>query len=225
LIPSTGARIHNDLVVSQLYFNGNGSQALPAPFKSETDKGDLLQKASASASPIGRIGVGSMAIKPDNFTSTHTITITRREKNSEGVEIDAPVENEFEFTPVLKDVPAGLWGDSLTPKLNGTAFVKQALSGFEIRPKEQPKPGETKAIDRTKLQFEEPEKISNAYGWEKIAAFRPGPAGAKIGDTITKDSTASARTQLLTALGVSAEIDLSDTVAASFLVAPQIEAN
>jgi hypothetical protein len=40
--------------------------------------------------------------------------------------------------PLLKKVPVALWGESLTPSLNGNQFIENTLSGLEIKPKKQP---------------------------------------------------------------------------------------
>ncbi len=218
-IPFTNAHIHNDLSVSQLYFEMRDSQKILIPFKSETDEGELVQQTSATADSIGRAGIGSMDVVPDNLTSKQTITIKREGKN---------VETDFEFIPILKNVPAALWGQSLTPDLNGQAFIRQALSGFEIRPKVRSNPGETLAIDRRKLQYADPEMIADAYDWEILNAFTSVSTDEtqrrqSIGNSIVSDSTSGVRGQLLQALGVSAEIDLSDEVADAFLITPQIE--
>jgi hypothetical protein len=181
------------------------------------------------------IGIGPMAVATDDFISTHIITITR--KDSEGEKKDRSVEADFEFTPVLKNVPAGLWGSSFAPALNGQALVEQALTGFEIKPKRPPTSGETRDIDRRLLQYSDPILIDDAFNFKPFKAFTAEPYGdaqsgesideqkrTRIKNSFVRKETIDARNRLLQALGFSAkEIDLSETIADAFLIAPAIE--
>ena len=79
-----------------------------------------------------KFGIGSMDVKFNELTSTITITITKDGNH---------VEEDFAYIPILKKAPTGLWGESLTPDLNGKQFIENTLSGFEIKPKKQHQPG------------------------------------------------------------------------------------
>jgi hypothetical protein len=169
---------------------------------------------------IGQIGVGSMEVAPDNFVSTLTITIKRNNNDA---------ESDFAFVPVKKNVPAGLWGKSLTPDLNGQSFIREALTGFEIIPNEPTKPAITADIDRGYLQYSNPKPISGAYSLAHVCGFTPLPWNdekrkQKIKESIVNKATIDARKQLLAVLSIGADIDLSDTVSDEFLIAPMIEA-
>jgi hypothetical protein len=228
VIPSNRAHIQNELSVSQLSFDGKGQIY---PFKIPKNKGELVQLTSESSSSIGEIGIGSMEVKPDKFISTHTITITRD---------NLKAENEFAFTPILKNVPAGLWGDTLKPDLNGQALIEQALTGFEITPKEPPTSDKTAFVYRKNLQYEVDEKkdvIGNAYGLNSKHEFKPQAFNEKLDEekiealrtreikNSIKDSEISkVRRELLQSLVDRPDIDLSDTVSDAFLIAPVIEA-
>ncbi len=70
-------------------------------------------------------GIDSMAVS--DLTTKQAIAITK---------------DDFKYIPILKKVPAGLWGNSLTPELNGEKFIDNALSGFEIQPGGTPDPAQ-----------------------------------------------------------------------------------
>lgn len=169
---------------------------------------------------IGQISIGSMAVAEDNLKSVHTITIKR-----DGINC----ENDFAFTPVKKNAPAGLWGKELKPDLNGQAIIEQALTGFEVRPNKPPTPGETAAIDRRNLQYADPKIINDAFSLKTTNKFMPQTLDEQqrrqnIKSSIVSDATVNSRKELLQSLGVNVEIDLSDAVSDEFLIAPMIEA-
>ncbi|HAJ58333.1 MAG TPA: hypothetical protein DCP31_02885 [Cyanobacteria bacterium UBA8543] len=165
-------------------------------------------------------GIAPMDLRADSgFTSTHTITITRRENNTE-----KHVENEFKFTPILKNMPSGLWGNIFHPDLNAPQTINNLLSGFEITPGTPPEPGQTQEISSDLLQ-DAPSTLNDAYHLNKLSSFAAEPLENtlrvdKINQTLSDCPT---RTTLLQALGFSAdEIDLHSSIAYDFLVPPQI---
>lgn len=223
LIPSSQSHIHNDLAVSQVYYSE--SETLTS-FRASSAGGNLTQAQppGAKMKATGSLAIGPMGIQSSQFTSRHTIVITRDGNN---------VEQDFAYTPILKNVPVAMWGQSLNPNLNGQRFVNDALSGFEIRPMVQSAPGETAPIDSNKLRYD-PEPIPAAYSWtQDTLTFQPNPLAEPdrrqtISTSLIAPTTVAARQQLCAALGVSAEtIDLSQasasTVANTFLFAPQVE--
>ena len=162
-----------------------------------------------------QFGISPMAVSSDQLTSELTISINR-----DGQLIE--FENEFACSPLLKKVPVGLWGESLTPNLNGNQFVENTLSGLEIKPKNQSTPGATQAINRSELQFST-QVIDKAYNWELIKSCQ-AKTDKNIADTIVDNSVKQARNDLLKALNLnSEEIDLSETIAAHFFHNPKIE--
>ena len=162
-----------------------------------------------------------MEIEAADLTSKQIITIQYKG--------DSAVENPFAYTPVLKKLPAGLWGESLTPELNGKQFVESALSGCEIRPKASPRQ-EGVAIARSKLQDDD---VSGAgeYRWEQAKTFRAATFDSeqKRKDELQKNlaTEAANRKGILAALGFSPDdlgrINLRSLRADDFLIAPQIE--
>jgi hypothetical protein len=164
-------------------------------------------------------GVGSMGVASGNLTTSHTVTVSTK---------SGAAETEFEFVPVLKRVPVGLWGESLTPSLKGAAYVEQALTGFEIRPKGAPAPGETADIPSDALRYD-PVEVSDAYAWADAPPFvatadEDEQRREAIRESLLSEVTAGVRAQLLTDLGVTAEVSLSEAAVNAFTVAPQVEA-
>jgi hypothetical protein len=183
------------------------------------------QQVALTEDVNGAFGIGSMAVSASEFSSKQTISITRYDDLAGK---DEHVEDDFDFIPVLKKVPVGLWGQTLTPPLNGQAFVEQTLAGFEIRPKNQPAPGMTASVQRSYLQFDTT-PVPDAYAWESQAPFVATELDREqaievISDSLSNDATIAAREELLNALGVSALINLSGAAATAFLIQPQIEA-
>ena len=218
VVPSTGAKIGAAEAVNRLYYTAKGSDAVLLPFPDKPQD----SSPSAVAHKIGLPGVGSMAIQTAELTSTHFVTITYTDEKTN---VSRNVESAFfKFVPILKNVPAGLWGESLAPNLNAPGFVEQALTGFEISPKAPPAPGTTMTIPRTKLQFEDPDVVSDAFT-PQVAA----PLTFDRGDDDDRRKTIdgeiaqnAVRAQVIAALGITAEISLSAAVADEFLISPQI---
>lgn len=171
-------------------------------------------------------GIGPMAVTADNFSSSHAVTIGRRREGG-GAEEYESIEADFEFRPVLKNVPVGLWGETLTPDMNGPGFVRDTLAGFELRPAARPAAGATADIARSALQFEN-EDAPTVYIWGAHSPFVASPLDdaarrGSIADTIKSDATNAKRAPLLTALGFAAGVDLSKYDGGAFIIAPQIE--
>ncbi|MBO3457951.1 hypothetical protein G4P69_04360 [Aetokthonos hydrillicola CCALA 1050] len=178
-----------------------------------------------------KFGIGSMGVSSDKLTSDLIINVTRNEIAIKAEEF----AQEFACTPVVKKVPAGLWGESLTPDLNGAQFVENTLSGLEIKPKEQHKAGQSHVIDRTNLPFST-ELINNAYKWENIQAFNAMPFDntkteeqnnsarkQRISETIVDNRVKVTRENLLKGLNLNIEeIDISKTIADDFFISPEI---
>lgn len=121
-------------------------------------------KADLQKFPDDRIGVRPMGLRPNEFTSTCNIFLTKKESGE--------VSSEFEFQPIKKNVPAAIWQVSsgalpyLPPSCNDEKLVKSALSGFEIRPKNPTKPGASIKIDYKELLSESAEQRN--YDWSTI---------------------------------------------------------
>jgi hypothetical protein len=174
-------------------------------------------QASKKTEDYNTFGIGPMNLLPDKLTSKHKIAISRDGKDA--------VE-DFEFAPVLKSVPAGMWGGSLKPDLNGEAMIEDVLAGFEIKPAKPPAPGKTHAIPRDNLQYETT-PMHKAYQFVAARQFSGDreQGRQKIHDSIVEPKTVKARNQLLGALGFEPEqelADLDESTADAFLMDPQV---
>jgi hypothetical protein len=164
-----------------------------------------------------QFGIGSMAVTASELISELTITINKNGTTLNSTEFD----EDFACIPLFKKVPIALWGESLTPSLNGNQFIENTLSGLEIKPKKQPDTGATKAINRSELQFSTT-PINNAYHWRTISTFQEETT-KDIRNTIVDNAVNNTRDNLLKALNLkSEEIDLSATIADHLLGSPKI---
>jgi hypothetical protein len=155
---------------------------------------------------LSPVGVAPMAVRAGTLTASHTIVIRR-----DGV----AAEQHFSFTPVIKRLPAALWGERLAPSLGDADFVERALSGFEIRPNADTEPTAGTLVSRDDWRFADA-PVMPTYGWET----RPtGPIGGEpasaptIRATIGTDSTVAARARLLDVLGITAPVDVDASIA------------
>ena len=184
------------------------------PFKSavlKTDSGkNLVQDATV------KFGVGPMDVTESKLTSNLTVTVERN-----GVE----AESKFKYSVIKKKVPAGLWGESASPSLNGKSFLDNVPAGIEITPGKQPEPGATTAVAVKALALPE-SPYPKAYVWGPAISFVPSPdvrdAQAKrkaIRDTV---ATNSRRSDLLDEMHVKMDIKIKNKIADVFVSAPQI---
>lgn len=213
LVSSQGEGAATSWVVNPKQFSFVVNSVIPAK---EAYKGEGARKALLKGGPA-TFGIGSVEIGAENLSTTQTITITRDGEDA---------EEQFTFTPIFKDVPAGMWGTSLTPSLNGQSFIEKTLAGFEISPAPQPQAGETADIDVIKLLFS-PTPARGGYDWQAIKSFDvTGQTDAlrrqDIADSIASSKTAAVRDQILQDLGVTDAIDIAASVADAFSVAPQV---
>jgi hypothetical protein len=167
-------------------------------------------------------GIGSMAVAQDDLFSTMTITVKRD---------GAPADDEFSYAPILKKVPAGLWGESLTPDINANTFIEDVPTGVEIRPSKQPDPGITSLIDLGEFKYASsyfpkdegyPDDAGYAYAWEPSASFAVS-TGVEGRDAV-RDSIGSnpLRASLLSALNVDVDVSVGGGVADDLVSAPRV---
>jgi hypothetical protein len=178
----------------------------------------------ATAATLPNTTRTDLAIAPvgieSNVTATQTITITYGTTNVD-------VSDQFDFVPIFKAVPAGLWGKpNLTadkqslypPSVNGERLLENTLAGFEIKPKQPVKdPDHSAWIDPATLQYDT-ELIPDAYSWQD---FQLTDLQGKAAWDAANQTTApnAARDQLLQALGwVNPEMDFGQPVNQGILV-------
>jgi hypothetical protein len=189
----------------ELYLQNNPKKKTPYPYYDVNTK-RLSQTKTASAVELGLPGVLPMKVAPKDVDSLLTITINFGTSD---------VTSQFTFTPVLKSVPAAMWGkpgDIKDGDPNPTkSLVANTLMGFEIRPAATSGPGTPESIDLTKLGKLTPHTINLAWENPKIGA--PLPWDQVDPQTISKPAPQDAavkRDALLAALGMSAyPIDFS----------------
>ena len=73
------------------------------------------------------LGVAPMAVAPGELDAQLHVTFSR-------VDGTARTPVAMQVTPVLKSVPAALWGTAQAPKVNGDRMIVGALSELELRP-------------------------------------------------------------------------------------------
>ncbi|GAA1614935.1 DUF6603 domain-containing protein [Actinoplanes couchii] len=158
--------------------------------------------------PNTALGIGPMDVRAGRFASRTTVRITR-----DGVD----VTGEFGFAPVHKRVPRALWGESVAPSLDGDALLGQALTGFVITPTApvQPDDDPPRTVTDERARYETVE-VPGGYRWQDPVVWQED----KTQDPAAAFGRTAARTALLEALGVPAEVTVDAGATAAFLVAP-----
>lgn len=144
-------------------------------------------------------GVAPMALtRADLAQAEHVITVERQEDGGGW----QAAHDDFTATPVYKPAPVALWGQRLQPDLNGAKFIESALMGYALTPATPFKPGETHAIDHSKLQYATT-PVENAYGFTTAEQFVVDEDADRqtIAGTIVEPAVVSTRDELLQALG------------------------
>lgn len=183
-------------IVNPKEFVINTSSVIPLK-NSNTGKGENKET----------FGIAPMGVDSSKFTqSDYNISIKKDNKD----------ENEtFSFEPIYKNIPAGLWGESIQVNLNGE-LIENVLSGFKIKPANPPKPGKTQAIERKNLAYDI-ELVNDAYQWGSFISLSESDEADEnirqenIGKNITSEDVTKIRNSLLQNLGLStSDIDLED---------------
>ena len=157
-----------------------------------TEENNLSTTTVDGISADTNFGIGSMGIETVD-SAVHNIQIKRYSNDTE--EFSDSVESEFQFEPILKKMPAALWGSDLNPDVNANRFIDNALSGYKVSPATPPASDHFKAIDRSFVQYEST-TISDAFAWE---------------DTSELNTSTSSLQSVLAELGLDdIVIDLSD---------------
>ena len=152
-----------------------------------------------------------MAVAPGALTSVQIIKICLG---------DAPAEDRFDFTPIIKPVPAALWGSTLTPDLNGERFVERSLAGFTITPRADAEPVTGTSVRRDDWWYSDG-RVTPVYRWEPAPGDQltgPQAQAGTVRDTITADGPAAARTRLLAALGIDTPVEVDSSIADEFII-------
>ncbi len=118
-----------------------------------------------------------------------------------------------------------MWGTNDQPQESDSLI--NTFSGMEIVPGEEPTAGVSNLIERKYINYEI-SPVDNAFMWETRKDFiaqhfgsDPDEAARKIiKDSIKENSSRIA--ELLESLGINGTIDLSDTIADDYVIAPQV---
>ena len=184
---------------------------LTAGFVIPSTAADTGTKVDVGTLALSPIGVAPMAVAPGALTSEQTFKIL--------LDDGAHAEDQFSFTPIVKPVPAALWGSALTPDLNAEPFVERSLAGFTITPHEDTAPATGTTVRRDDWQYSDG-RVAPVYQWEPT----PGdqltglPATAcTVRHTITAAGPVDARARLLTALGIDTPVEVLPSIADEFI--------
>jgi hypothetical protein len=185
-----------------------------------------LKFATNSVIPISdTLSIAPMGQAGEGHPSKHIITI----KRDDGTDVTSHFDKS---TPIWKSVPAALWG---APQMDGE-FLKlpdvnptndplvDAVTGYEIKPRQQPlTPDTSQPVDRNKFRYET-ETIADAYRFSQSADMivpdLQGKAAWDKADTQIMDSNAAKkRGDLLLALGFPLRVqDLGASVKQDVLI-------
>jgi hypothetical protein len=137
-------------------------------------------------------------------------------------------DDRFRYTPVAKNLPAGLWGERTQPAVTDPALVEGLLTGYTVRPLPPAEPDTAAYLARDVLRAATAlDTQEDAYRWVPRQPFTPdggdGPARRQvIADTVTAPAAADVRSALWAGFGDGAALDLGGFDAADFLVVPQV---
>lgn len=199
-------------------------------------------------------GVRSMGIKKDQLQSSYNIKITRKTTEGSSQPVpqnefqfipitqDVPTALWGDAKVKVVKVKGKDSERILLPEANDQQFVKNILSGFRIVPQIKQDVCSTNSIDVKKLQHDTT-CIDDVYAWQQMTAFSgvfthnealtTSEVSAKnearttaIKNNIVSANTENKRNNLLQSLGfnLADDVKLTDSVANSFVTAPQVKA-
>ena len=141
--------------------DSEGQQQPPPTIDDTSDSGST----DFGIAPMGGEGVtGGFS----ELITEHSISIYHIKNGlAEGANAD------FKVRPILQNYPASLWGKQFvdpSSEVNGDILISNLISGYEIVPKEQVEPGESKRIPRQNPGFER-YRVSNSHHWDDIPVY------------------------------------------------------
>lgn len=167
------------------------------------------------------LGIGSMDVLAADFSSQQVIGVWRQ-SSAGGWE---NVNDELIFTPQSKSVPAALWGQNLSPSVNDDSLIGNTLSGFLITPP-SPTAGNTHAVKTADLAMNTDRHadyfdLDNTYSIE-INEVEEDTRRTDITTALNTSEVQTTRAEMLTLLGFSSTVSLSDDIVSEFMIAPQL---
>lgn len=210
-------------VVSPKGFTLSFNSAIP--LKTASLKADGDAAATALGGGATGWGVGPMGLAAAEVASDVAITLT----NLDGHPVHA---SQLLVVPTAKAVPVALWGQAVSPALNGSPLIEGAVCGFDICGV-APTPGQTAAINHEKLELELEDMPSTAWRWASAPASGATAAeqqlNAPTNETARRDylrthleADQAARSELLRQLGFTTPVFPDQSLAQAFVIAPQL---
>lgn len=167
-------------------------------------------------------GIAPMDLKSGSVESTLLLTIKKDDK----VQVA-----DFTLIPILKNLPAALWGNDFMPGVNPEApFVENMICGVELVPAKPPAPGTTHAVNKKDLLYTTTE-LENAFGFETMEGFNTSSEIKKeniritIENSLRDRATTSTRRAALSEMGFDLHdlgLNISDSLVSDFVREPQI---
>lgn len=179
-------------------------------------------KRGVSSEGNKTFGIAPMDLKSEQVDSSLQINIKKKSNNPNIP--DADVRAAFKFEPILKNMPTGMWGTSVSPSLNGQKFIEAALTGYRIKLNKQEKEPTDKPnpIDVHKFQFT-PTSVNNYIQLKELPRFQPQDVSDWKAQLKKHLLINNQRDTLLNALGFSTATDvhLTDTFIDELTMTPQ----
>lgn len=172
------------------------------------------KKGTRSLSPDTH-GIAPMALDHTAVSSQLSISVTKKVKTGWTAN-----DGDLAFRPIVKQMPAAMWGETLETSTNGKRFVENAVCGFEIVPAKPPSPSETQAIPKKDLAYTT-SHIDKAYAFETIQAAQAAQGSVA---TIADPATMQKRKAMAMALGFDVDrlgISTPAGIARDFVESPQ----
>lgn len=168
-----------------------------------------------------KFGIPSMDIKSSELESVQVVRVEL--ESSPGHWQDA--SDQFIGKVVQKNYPAGIWGEQSRPQVNGKRFVENGIAGLELSPNLGMELSGGIRLEHEEYRFDTPTR-TNAFRWELPQNFSATDLGDENNRHRISNSLigkASARANMLQALGISSPVDLPGDIGEHFVIAPQIQ--
>lgn len=224
-VESADKKVSYTIDLSSLNESVSQSRKIINSLKWDEVKNTFVQADSKDKVTTGKVGVAPMALDHSVVKSDFFLTLSKKDDQSGNY---VYLAEDFALTPVLKRMPAAMWGDKITPGVNSQKFIENAVSGFEIRPAKPATPGKTHPVPKKDLQYTT-DHIEDAYSFETIKAFgavTSGDAGtAYIRNNIATPNTMEKRRTMIEALGLDYNnlgISMTEDIADDFVRDPQV---
>lgn len=152
-----------DWLIKPENFNLLTNSSIPSKNASFNNKD---QKIKSDVRWNENFGVAPVDIKPEEIETVHKIILAKFDENQHTF-IEYSDESSLEITPIIRKMPAALWGIKLQQELNDDRLIDNALVGFNIISK-KPIAEKTLPVNLQKLLFN-PQTLN--FNWQRILDF------------------------------------------------------